>query len=146
MEISYKILQQYFKYLPKYINTGDNYKISIREKYFVISFINCDYHITIYQDQWDKYEYYTHRPYHLFHISSNNDNNKCSSYFWIDKINYYIHKIPSKYFSYRQSQYGYTSSTRNPCEYQKIKSLLLFFEKNLTRILQHNLEINNRKT
>ncbi|ANB50374.1 hypothetical protein [Powai lake megavirus] len=145
MEISYKILLKYFKYFSKNTETENYYKISIREKYFVIYFPNCDYHITIYQDQWNEYEYYTGHPYHLFHISSNNDNNKCSSYFWVDKINYYIHKIPNKYFSYGQLTYGYTSSTRNPCDYRKIKPLLYFFQKNLTRVLRHNLEVNNRK-
>lgn len=110
------------------------YKISIKKNYFVISIPKFDYHITVFQDQWDDYEKDSGRPYHLFHISSDKEENRCSSYFWVNKNNNRIQNIPKEFFSYNQPNYSFYASTRSPCPYKSIKKLLRTFQKMLNKI------------
>lgn len=121
-----------YQKLLKYLKKQRKYRISIKKNYFVIAMQN--YHITVFQDQWDDYEKTINEPYHLFHISSNNEQNRCSSYFWVDKKNYQIQNIPSEYFSYGQPNYSFTSSTRTPCILTDIQKLLDVFQTLLNRI------------
>lgn len=128
--ISYDILS---KYLQKYYK----YNTNIRDKYLVITNHNISkkYHITIFRDQWDDYSTVTTLPFHLFHLSSDDVDNRCSSYFWINKKNYLIQKIPNKYFQYNQPVYNFSNSTRSPCNFTELSPLLKFFQKILKRLL-----------
>lgn len=125
-----------YKKILLYLTKQHKYKIIIKKDYFIITNLNRkeNFHITVFQDQWDKYWKVTKKPYHLFHISSNDNINRCSTYFWVDIYTYRIKKIPSKYFKYNQKSYGFYSSTRNPCNYYYIKPLLLVFQKILYSI------------
>jgi hypothetical protein len=105
------------------------FRLYTKKDYFMVQFFHADYHITIYSDQWDLYQKQTGLPYHLFHISSNKIDPKCSTYFWVDIHTNQIKHIPSKYFLYGQESYGYNKSTRFPCEYYLIKPLLKRFQK-----------------
>lgn len=109
---------------------------SVRKNYLVINVPESEYHITIFQDQWDMYETETSYPYYLFHLSSNSEKNRCSIYFWVDKKNYRIKSIPSNLFLYDQPIYTFTSSTRSPCFYGDIKFLLKYFQKILNKALK----------
>jgi hypothetical protein len=126
--ISYKNIIDYL------IDYKHNYSYSIKSSYIVIN--NGKYHITIYQDQWDDYENANGKPYHLFHISLNDINNRCSSYFWVNKSNYHIRKIPTKYFMYNQPTYSFFSSTRSPCKLSEIISTIKLFQKIINDIKQ----------
>lgn len=117
--ISYTQLQQYL--LENYHDVT-----SVTRNYTVInmkdnksesdSFENItDYHITIYKDQWDEYETVIGKPYYMFHISSNQYLNRCSSYFWVEKSTGSIKKIPGKYFQYNCETFSFSQSTRTPC-------------------------------
>ncbi len=103
--------------------------LTVKIDYIVIRIPNQFYHITIYQDQWDDYMHTTNRPYHLFHISSNNKDTRCSSYFWINVKTLKIQKIPRGLFLYNQPSYSFDSSTRNPCPLANILDILKFFQK-----------------
>ncbi|AGF85570.1 hypothetical protein QJ854_gp212 [Moumouvirus goulette] len=138
MEISYRTLL-------KNLSKINNLFLSIKNNYLIITLPNNNYHITIFKDQWDNYQKQMNKPYHLFHISSNNTNNKCSSYFWVYKKNYKIYKIPNKYFKYNQPSYNFEASTRYPCLYQEIKELLVYFGSILSRMYSYILDINNSK-
>jgi len=107
------------------------FEISIKSNYIVLSIPSIvDYHITIYKDQWDFYVDFTGFEYYLFHISSNNSINRCSTYYWVDIHTMKIIDIPPKYFRYEQKSYDMYSSTRESCEANnKIKLLLRNFEK-----------------
>lgn len=109
------------------------YNIVVKPKYCVITFPNAAYHITIYQDQWDDYQSVTGLPYHLFHVSSVEKEDRCSSYFWIDKT-FKIKNIPKKYFCYEQDAYNFFGSTRRQCVYAEIKSILKQFQHVLTKV------------
>lgn len=111
-------------------------KVSLRvkDKYVMVQIPNFDYHITIFRDQWDDYKDVTNRNYHLFHITSNNPNIKCSTYFFVDLYSNRIKKIPDKYFKYEQDSYGFYSSTRSPCSYKLIKPAIKLFQKILNII------------
>jgi len=104
------------------------YPITIKPKYSVITVPGNNYHITIFQDQWDDYENTSGKPYYLFHVSSNNEIDRCSSYFWVDKNSLRIKRIPQKYFMYVQPTYSFHSSTRNPCHLGEIKNVLKKFQ------------------
>lgn len=119
---------KYSKFLS-YLKIKYGYLISIKNKYFVIRIPDINYHITIFRDQWNDYQKITGKPYHLFHISSNKEYNKCSSYFWVDKYSYRIKKIPRKYFLYKRPSHSFYSSTRNPCQLKSINILLKIFQK-----------------
>lgn len=106
---------------------------SVRKNYLVINIPGSKYHITIFQDQWDMYEMETAHPYYLFHISSNEENNRCSIYFWVNKNNYRIEPIPTNLFLYNQPKYTFHSSTRSPCSHDNIKKSLIFFQKILNK-------------
>lgn len=134
--ISYDILTLYLKN-----NLYENFNgltYSKKPLYTVIIDESRNYHITIYQDQWDDYEWITRKPYYLFHVSSNSSNNldRCSSYFWVNKTNYHIRKIPSKYFMYNQPTFDFMSSTRNPCKLSEIIPLLKKFQKIINAIIR----------
>lgn len=126
--IAYEKLVSYFK-------RQRIFKINIKKNYFVLTLPKYyGYHITVFQDQWDDYELQTNMPYHLFHISSEMEN-KCSSYFWIDKEKHKIRTIPSTHFRYEQDDYGFYSSTRKPCDINnKVRVILKQFERSLVYI------------
>ncbi len=107
------------------------YKLIKKKIYSVITIPDTKYHISIFQDQWNNYESISNKPYYLFHISSNNEIDRCSSYFWVDKFDLKIKKIPNTYFKYNQPMYDFFSSTRNNCDYNKIKYILTQFQKML---------------
>jgi hypothetical protein len=130
---SYNICMLTYEYLIDWLKKSGKYNIRIKPLYTVILFPNSRYHITIYRDQWDDYPKITGMPYHLFHISSDDVDNRCSSYYWVDDRNR-IKKIPSELFKYRQSDYGYSSSTRYPCQFNCIKKILKFFQDILKNI------------
>ncbi|AGC01726.1 hypothetical protein H012_gp739 [Acanthamoeba polyphaga moumouvirus] len=138
MNISYRTLL-------KNLSKINNIILSIKNNYLIITLPNNNYHITIFQDQWDDYQKQINKPYHLFHISSNDTKNKCSSYFWVYKKNYKIYKIPNKYFKYNQPNYSFFTSTRNPCSYLEIKTLLKYFGRILSSIHSYILDTNNSK-
>lgn len=115
--------------LLKRLKNQHLYPISIKTNYVVIMFPGLKYHITIYQEQWDDYERVSGKPYNLFHISSNGENNRCSSYFWVSIYTNKIKKIPRYFFMYNQSNYTFFSSTRSPCHLWEIKPLLKEFQK-----------------
>lgn len=117
-----------------YLTNQIDYFFSIKPLYIVISPPNSDYHITIYRDQWDDYEEISKKPYYLFHISSNNEDNRCSSYFWVDKKTLRIKYIPSKYFQYNQPNFDFFSSRRSQCTFDDTKFVLTFFQKLLWKI------------
>lgn len=105
------------------------YKLIKKKIYSIIVIPESDYHISIFQEQWDNYEAISSKPYYLFHISSNNEIDRCSSYFWVDKFSLKIKKIPSSYFKYNQASYDFFSSTRSSCTYENIKTSLICFQK-----------------
>lgn len=109
-------------------NILDQYKLSTKNFYFVIIIPNVNYHISIFKDQWDNYETVSGKPYYLFHISSNNENARCSSYFWARKSDLKIKKIPPKYFKYNQYSYDFFASTRSQCSYVEIEKIILCFQ------------------
>ena len=125
--------------LISYLKNQDEYMYSVKPLYVVVYIPRMQYHITIYQDQWDEYENVSNKPYHLFHISSNKEFNRCSSYFWVDKNNHRISKIPIKYFTYNQPIFNFFTSTRNSCKpsdvlipllkvFQKIINQAVYFD------------------
>lgn len=112
-------------------------KLIQKINYTIIFFPNkkYNYHISIFKDQWDDYSKITGKNYHLFHVSDNNNSeNKCSRYYWIDKFNLKIKKIPKKYFSYHQSSFSIDKSTRIPCEYSNVEKIVHVFQKILDKI------------
>lgn len=125
-----------FDALVQALSNQTTYPISTKNDYCVINIPNSDYHITIFQDQWDNYERATGRPYYLFHISSDSNNigDKCSTYFWIKKKDMQIRRIPSAYFRYNQLHYNYNSSTRSPCEFDKIEPVVDIFQSILDKV------------
>lgn len=126
--------------LSFYLKKQHQYPVSVRKNYTVITVPNTKYHITIFQDQWDNYQSVSKKRYHLFHISSDQEDNRCSSYFWVDKNNYRIQKIPKKYFSYQQSNYSFFSSTRKPCNLKNIIKHLVIFQRLLKQISNQNVK------
>lgn len=104
-------------------------KLVVKDKYSMIIIPKSKYHITIFRDQWDEYKSTTNLNYHLFHITSNSADIKCSTYFFVDSNTNRIKKIPNKYFKYEQESYGFSASTRSPCEYKSIKRELNYFQK-----------------
>lgn len=123
-----------YQKLLKYLKRQHYYPVSVKKKYLVISVPGSKYHITVFQDQWDNYEKIAEKPYHLFHISSDETEKRCSSYFWVNKRNYRIQNIPRNFFLYNQPEYSFFSSTRSPCELRSIQPLLKIFQKLLNRI------------
>lgn len=111
-----------------------HYHISAKNNYFVLLVSGSKYHITVFRDQWDDYENISNLPFHLFHISSDSEQNRCSSYFWVDKKSRRIKKIPGKYFQYNQPSYDFFSSTRSPCKLSDIKFLLKIFQRIINKI------------
>ena len=118
-----------YKLLVNHLKNQHMYPVSIKSKYSVIMAPGLDYHITIFQEQWDDYEETSTKPYSLFHISSNDEKNRCSSYFWVSKYTNRVKKIPRKYFLYNQPSYSFFSSTRSPCHLWDVKPLLKIFQK-----------------
>ncbi|AAV50963.1 hypothetical protein [Acanthamoeba castellanii mimivirus] len=123
-----------YKLLRNYLLDQDKYHITVKNNYLVISVPDIDYHVTVFQDQWDDYFKFTKKPYHLFHISSNSEINKCSSYFWVGLYENRIQNIPRKYFKYNQDEYNFYSSTRSPCVLKELTLLLKHFQYILNKI------------
>lgn len=117
----------YRKILNFMINNFPDF-LTIKKNYFVIALENTEHHITIFKDQWDNYKFFMKKPYHLFHISSNNKENRCSSYFWVTISSLKILKIPKDEFLYNQPIYNFTCSTRSPCSQKNIIYLLRLFQ------------------
>ena len=110
------------------------YPTTVKNNYLVVSVPGTNYHISVFTDQWNDYERSSGKPYHLFHISSNDEKNRCSSYFWVNKKNYRIQNIPLKFFTYNEPSYSFYSSTRSPCHLSDVKRLLQAFQELLNRI------------
>lgn len=127
-----------YKQLARYLKKYHKHFISIKKNYLIIIFPNLNYHITVFKDQWDDYQKVTDLPYHLFHISSNNVDNRCSSYFWVNKYNLHIKNIPKNYFKYNQPDYSFYGSTRNMCSSNSIKHMLQVFQKILKVVNKKN--------
>ena len=123
-----------YQTLLKYLQNQHDYPISVKSNYCVIIIPGLNYHITIFQDQWDRYEEVSDKPYYLFHISSTTDIKKCSSYFWVEKYNKHIKKIPKHYFLYNQQNYSFFSSTRSPCHLRNMDKLIKIFQRILNAI------------
>lgn len=127
-----------YQNLIKILSKQKYFKLRIKDKYLILRPIDkiakSNYHITIYQDQWDDYRKITKMPYYLFHISSNSIENKCSSYFRISIRKNKIGSIPNKYFKYNQPTYSFYQSTRFPCKISDIYLLLKYFQKILNSI------------
>jgi hypothetical protein len=123
-----------YKQLVESLQKQNRYDIVIKKNYIVINIPGYNYHITIFEDQWNEYWLAVNSDYHLFHISSNDSNNtKCSSYFRVD-FNGNIHNIPAKMFLYNQDHFSFFASTRSPCNYKEIKPILIKFQKLLKLI------------
>jgi hypothetical protein len=122
--------------LIKYLSKQKVYRFVPKKDYFMIFNGDFPYHITVYRDQWDDYQDETNLPYHLFHITSNSEANKCSTYFWVDKKSYRTKHIPKKYFQYNQPDFGFYSSTRTSCEFKYIKPMIIVMEKMLRTFFQ----------
>ena len=120
-----------------YLINQKKYKYHSKKNYLIILFTGSKYHLTIFRDQWDEYYSKTNNPYHLFHISSNDDTDRCSSYFWVNFKNK-IQNIPKKYFQYNQPSYSFNSSTRSSCNFKEIKPILISFKKLINDIPQIN--------
>lgn len=102
-------------------NGAQRFKLSINDKYAVIKFLSDEnFHVTIFKDQWDDYHKKTGHNYHLFHISSESETTKCSSYFWATTAKLKILSIPKNIFAYGQENFGLYSSTRQPCDMKSI--------------------------
>ena len=117
------------------------YKLNIKTnqtnliKYAVINFnINKNYHVTIFSDQWNNYYKETGLNYYLFHVSTNETVNRCSTYYWIDINTLKIKEIPEKYFHYNQTFFDLYNSTRSSCKYNDIIEILDMFQKLLNII------------
>lgn len=111
-------------------------RCSVRKNYFVLSNRRFKYHLTIFEDQWNGYESTTGNPYHLFHISSNDDGDtRCSIYFWVDKKTMKVIDIPKDKFIYEQQGYSMTQSERKRCFFKEIIPLIKMFERLLSKIL-----------
>ena len=118
--------------LIEYLQGIGSINTSVKSNYIVISFKRSSHHITIFKDQWDDYTHdmtSNNGRYHLFHISSNKETNKCSTYFWVDRNTLAIKEIPSRYFKYEQPSYDFNSSTRRSCENKNVYKILYFFQK-----------------
>jgi hypothetical protein len=114
--------------IVEFLRNQKKFSFSVKKNYMVINVPRTNYHITVFQDQWDDYYKETKLPYHLFHISSEDKNNRCSSYFWVNFQNKVV-SIPPKYFRYNQPNYSFFSSTRFPCNIREIKHHLKVFSK-----------------
>jgi hypothetical protein len=90
------------------------------------------YHITVFQDEWDNYSKLTNLPYHLFHLTENKFENKCSTFLWIDK-DMLIKDIPQEYFIYNQPEHDYHRSTRTKCNSNDTKTIIKKFQKILKK-------------
>lgn len=122
------------------IHFKTTFKISVKTNYVVLTLPTIlDYHITIYEDQWDYYADFTGFEYYLFHISSNDTLHRCSTYYWVDIHTMDIVNIPPKYFRYEQESYDMYSSTRKSCESNdSVKILLQKFEKLLKYLKKYS--------
>lgn len=128
--LSYDKLVAYLKYQNKYL-------VTIKPQYLVIKLPNYNYHITIFRDQWNTYESVAKKPYHLFHISSDTEINRCSTYFWVDNKTGKIKNIPEKDFAYNQLEYNFFSSTRSPCSPGEITKILKKFQNILLDVIYY---------
>lgn len=117
---------------------NSNILITTKGHYFVIKIPGINYHLTVFQDQWDDYASQMGKPYHLFHISSDENKNRCSSYFWIGIKDHLIYHIPKKYFKYEQDSFGTDRSTRKSCEFNDVKPILKMFKNILKSINIHH--------
>lgn len=122
-----------------FLKQNVKYKASFKPNYLVINIPKSRYHISVFKDQWNDYESTTDLPYHLFHVSSDEIENRCSSYFWADKKTYQIKKIPDKYFKYEQPDYNFYQSRRKPCDYKQIKHLLTMFHEILKHVMNTDI-------
>ena len=117
------------------LKNDKKYKTSIKNNYFVTMPNNFkDLHITVYKDQWDSYETVTSLPYHMFHISSNSNDNRCSSYFWVNKHTLHIQPVSDKHFKYNQDTYDFYNSTRSPCSTKVTDPYIKNFQNKLYNI------------
>lgn len=103
-----------------------NHKIVNRKKYIVLIYAG-PYHLTIFKDQWN--------DDHMFHISDNNIENRCSVYYKINELGK-IYELGSNEFEYNQQQFSSKSSTRTKCKINGyIEHILADFQIKLDRIM-----------
>lgn len=124
---------KYNKFIKKLvcINFADSIfsRITIHPTYLMIHVKNLPFHITIFKDQWNEYP---NKKYHLFHITHEDESDKCSSYFWVTN-HLKIKNIPPSKFKYGQEDYSMFSSTRNYCTDKAIKVIRVNFQKLLNK-------------
>ena len=89
-----------------------NYLV-IKKNYFIIMMPDFDYHITV---------------FHLFHISENKMENKCSKFYWCS-FDLKIKEIPSEKFIYNQHSHDMYKSTRNMCVNPQVDLIIKYFQK-----------------
>lgn len=100
-------------------------KITIHPEYFMLHIKNLPFHISFFREQFDNYP---DKRYHLFHITHENQNEKCSSYYWVtNKLK--IVNVPNDKFKYNQKNFSMYSSTRNFCNDVKIKFIKMSLQK-----------------
>lgn len=106
-------------YLKNKCKESSKIKFIIKSNYSIIKFSKSNYHITVYQDQWDEYQIKTSLYKNLFHVTSDDiiykKSNKCSVYFWLDISTREIKEVSPEYFSYEEDTYTFRSSTRKKC-------------------------------
>ena len=125
---------RYISFLKKLVSTNFSKtvfsRITIYPTYFMLHVRNVPFHITVFKDQWDEYP---DKRYHLFHITHENDDKKCSSYFWID--NYLkIKNIPKNKFRYNQEDFSMFASTRGYCKDKAVKVIRINFQRLLNKM------------
>lgn len=104
-------------------------RLTVYPTYLMIHIRNLPFHITIFKDQWDDYP---DKRFHLFHITHEEDDKKCSSYFWITNF-LKIKNIPPNKFKYNQEDYSMFSSSRSYCKNKAIKVIKINFQKLLNK-------------
>jgi len=135
-----KILSIIKDHLKNTIFTG----IAIRKGYFVLNTRRdqpySDYHITIFQDQWDEYKSPSKLRARLFHIT--HEKTKCSAYYLVN-TNLKVQEIPNNDFLYEQPDFSHSASTREKCIDDIIKTINKEFDIVINRIA--NTLINKKK-
>lgn len=136
--LTYNFLQ---KNIPKFLNNTIFHNIISKNNYFIINIKNKfnkinKYHITIFEDQWNKYISPSKISSKLFHIT--NEISKCSIYF-ILKDDMTIIEVPKSDFKYEQSEFNNYASTRIKCIDKNINIIIKEFT-NVIQNIVHDIE------
>lgn len=129
--LKYKLIA-YNRILPiikNYLNHTIFTGIAIRKGYFVLNTKPnqeySDYHVTIFQDQWDEYQSPSKLTARLFHIT--HEKTKCSAYYIVNS-DIQVQDIPKDDFKYEQPDFSHSASTREKCTDDIIKVINKQFE------------------